>query len=136
MDPEELPQRGESFEFPIHVRLSIVPSNYQFVLDPKHGIVSLLIEHPIDGAKVIHQIFNAAALRLLVPIMKSPDFCPYDYLCAAYDSSWKELEMLLKAPELEEVPSFHDLSQRYRQRLEEAQEDVDEWNALLRPIRR
>jgi len=129
-------QEGKSFEFPIHLRLPILPSNCQLVLDPEHGIVSLIIDHPAEGAKVLHQTFSPAALRLLVPILKAPDFCPYRYLLAAYDSNWRVLETLLKAPTVEAVPSFYNLSEIYQQRLDDAQQSNMEWDMLLRPTRR
>lgn len=136
-------QSGGLSDFPAHLHLPILPPDQQLVVDPraksksKFGIVSLLIDSPASSAKVVHQVFSPVALRLFIPLIKSPQFCPYHYLLAAYQSDWDMVETLLPASSVETAPHFYNLACMYEQRLEEAQATSSEaWEWELRPIRR
>ncbi len=124
---------------PIHISLEdLLPAEQQVVVDLKNRIVTLLYSDPLGRSKILtQQILSPKAIRVFIPLLKSPDYCPYEALRASIECPEEVLQKVLILPAIKSFEELQPFIDDYSQSLQDAQRQGSEaWEWEVRPIRR
>jgi hypothetical protein len=122
----------------VHLVLPFLPTGQLLAVDFDLGILSLVQLQPT--CVLLNHTLTPNAMRLLILLLKSPNYCPFEYLIAALQAPEEVFRQVLLTPSLydravPEIVLFHSLVEDYAKRIDLAVPGKErEW--YLRQMRR
>jgi hypothetical protein len=122
----------------VHLILPFLPTGRLLAVDLDLGILSLVQHQP--ACVLMNYTLTPNAMRLFILLLKSPNYCPFEYLIAALQAPEEVFRQVLLTPSLHdraipEIVLFHSLVEDYAKRIDLAVPGKErEW--YLRQMRR